>query len=126
VAGKYKYHPDCFLCESCGKIIGVGDSFSLVDYTNLYWLVFVKSFYYTLTLTGKVPLFCLVYDLCLFFYSLSVESVITRTFRRSIRQQNVHRFLIRWHRCHFLQRAGKVYPSLWRRMMQTIWSPYLS
>ncbi|XDV39107.1 hypothetical protein PO909_008394 [Leuciscus waleckii] len=36
VAGKHKYHPECFLCESCSIFIGDGDSFSLVDYTNLY------------------------------------------------------------------------------------------
>ncbi|XP_073680452.1 LIM domain kinase 1 [Garra rufa] len=36
VAGKHKYHPECFLCESCGVFIGDGDSFTLVDYTNLY------------------------------------------------------------------------------------------
>ncbi|XP_050949719.1 LOW QUALITY PROTEIN: LIM domain kinase 1 [Labeo rohita] len=36
VAGKHKYHPECFLCESCGMFIGDGDSFILVDYTNLY------------------------------------------------------------------------------------------
>uniref|UniRef100_A0A672RWC8 LIM domain kinase 1 n=1 Tax=Sinocyclocheilus grahami TaxID=75366 RepID=A0A672RWC8_SINGR len=36
VAGKHKYHPECFLCESCGMVIGDGDSFTLVDYANLY------------------------------------------------------------------------------------------
>ncbi|XP_051959586.1 LIM domain kinase 1 [Xyrauchen texanus] len=36
VAGKHKYHPECFLCESCSMYIGDGDSFTLVDYTNLY------------------------------------------------------------------------------------------
>ncbi|KAK2873010.1 hypothetical protein Q8A67_022907 [Cirrhinus molitorella] len=35
-AGRHKYHPECFLCESCGMVIGDGDSFTLVDYTNLY------------------------------------------------------------------------------------------
>uniref|UniRef100_A0A672RUR6 LIM domain kinase 1 n=1 Tax=Sinocyclocheilus grahami TaxID=75366 RepID=A0A672RUR6_SINGR len=42
VAGKHKYHPECFLCESCGMVIGDGDSFTLVDYANLYWLVLSK------------------------------------------------------------------------------------
>uniref|UniRef100_A0A8C1SN50 LIM domain kinase 1 n=1 Tax=Cyprinus carpio TaxID=7962 RepID=A0A8C1SN50_CYPCA len=36
VAGKHKFHPECFLCESCGMVIGDGDSFTLVDYANLY------------------------------------------------------------------------------------------
>lgn len=36
VAGKNKYHPECFLCESCDVFIGDGDSFALVDSTNLY------------------------------------------------------------------------------------------
>uniref|UniRef100_A0A672T3Y8 LIM domain kinase 1 n=1 Tax=Sinocyclocheilus grahami TaxID=75366 RepID=A0A672T3Y8_SINGR len=36
VAGKHKYHPECFFCESCGMVIGDGDSFVLVDFTNLY------------------------------------------------------------------------------------------
>ncbi|XP_043077257.1 LIM domain kinase 1 isoform X2 [Puntigrus tetrazona] len=36
VAGKHKYHPECFLCESCGMVIGHGDSFTLMDYAHLY------------------------------------------------------------------------------------------
>uniref|UniRef100_A0A8C1R0F1 LIM domain kinase 1 n=1 Tax=Cyprinus carpio TaxID=7962 RepID=A0A8C1R0F1_CYPCA len=36
VAGKHTYHPECFLCESCGMFIGDGDAFISVDFTNLY------------------------------------------------------------------------------------------
>lgn len=36
VAGKQKYHPECFLCESCNTFIGDGDSFTLVDFNMLY------------------------------------------------------------------------------------------
>ncbi|XP_065143488.1 LIM domain kinase 1 isoform X1 [Paramisgurnus dabryanus] len=36
VAGKQKYHPECFLCESCNVFIGDGDSFTLIDFTHLY------------------------------------------------------------------------------------------
>uniref|UniRef100_A0A8C1MKH4 LIM domain kinase 1 n=1 Tax=Cyprinus carpio TaxID=7962 RepID=A0A8C1MKH4_CYPCA len=44
VAGKHTYHPECFLCESCGMFIGDGDAFISVDFTNLYWSVLLIRF----------------------------------------------------------------------------------
>ncbi|KAF7267474.1 hypothetical protein GWI33_019307 [Rhynchophorus ferrugineus] len=36
VAGEHKFHPECFLCGSCGAFIGDGDSYALVERSKLY------------------------------------------------------------------------------------------
>uniref|UniRef100_A0A6Q2XM61 LIM domain kinase 1 n=1 Tax=Esox lucius TaxID=8010 RepID=A0A6Q2XM61_ESOLU len=35
-AGEQKFHPECFICRSCGRFIGDGDSFTLVECSKLY------------------------------------------------------------------------------------------
>lgn len=37
VAGELKYHPECFLCRTCGTFIGDGDTYTLVEHSKLYW-----------------------------------------------------------------------------------------
>lgn len=37
VAGEQKYHPECFTCMRCEMFIGDGDSYILVEHTQLYW-----------------------------------------------------------------------------------------
>ncbi|XP_030638632.1 LIM domain kinase 1 [Chanos chanos] len=36
VAGEQKYHPECFICHTCGIFIGDGDSYTLVQHSKLY------------------------------------------------------------------------------------------
>uniref|UniRef100_A0A8C4Z5C8 non-specific serine/threonine protein kinase n=1 Tax=Gadus morhua TaxID=8049 RepID=A0A8C4Z5C8_GADMO len=36
VAGEQRFHPECFTCRSCGALIGDGDSFTLVEHSQLY------------------------------------------------------------------------------------------
>ncbi|XP_063218880.1 LIM domain kinase 1 isoform X2 [Bacillus rossius redtenbacheri] len=36
VAGDHKFHPECFLCTSCGNFIGDGESYALVERSKLY------------------------------------------------------------------------------------------
>ncbi|XP_040006212.1 LIM domain kinase 1-like isoform X2 [Xiphias gladius] len=36
VAGAQKYHPECFTCISCDMFIGDGDTYTLVEHTQLY------------------------------------------------------------------------------------------
>uniref|UniRef100_A0AAY4BHZ4 LIM domain kinase 1 n=1 Tax=Denticeps clupeoides TaxID=299321 RepID=A0AAY4BHZ4_9TELE len=36
VAGEQKFHPECFSCKRCGIVIGVGDSYTLVERSKLY------------------------------------------------------------------------------------------
>ncbi|XP_059911673.1 LIM domain kinase 1-like [Gadus macrocephalus] len=36
VAGEQRFHPECFTCGSCGALIGDGDSFTLVEHSQLY------------------------------------------------------------------------------------------
>ncbi|TRZ02908.1 hypothetical protein DNTS_033269 [Danionella cerebrum] len=57
VAGKHRYHPECFLCESCGVFIGDGDSFALVEYTSLYCGQCHYQKVLTQNLAAKVPEF---------------------------------------------------------------------
>lgn len=37
VAGELKYHPECFICLTCGTFIGDGDTYTLVEHSKLYW-----------------------------------------------------------------------------------------
>lgn len=37
VAGELKYHPECFVCLTCGTFIGDGDTYTLVEHSKLYW-----------------------------------------------------------------------------------------
>ncbi|XP_042194761.1 LIM domain kinase 1a isoform X2 [Callorhinchus milii] len=36
VAGEHKYHPECFVCLSCGAFIGDGDGYALVERSKLF------------------------------------------------------------------------------------------
>uniref|UniRef100_A0A7N4PXU1 non-specific serine/threonine protein kinase n=1 Tax=Sarcophilus harrisii TaxID=9305 RepID=A0A7N4PXU1_SARHA len=36
VAGDQKYHPECFICLTCGAFIGDGDTYALVERSKLY------------------------------------------------------------------------------------------
>ncbi|KAM5130517.1 LIM domain kinase 1 isoform 1-T1 [Callospermophilus lateralis] len=36
VAGELKYHPECFICLTCGTFIGDGDTYTLVEHSKLY------------------------------------------------------------------------------------------
>ncbi|KAJ3589747.1 hypothetical protein NHX12_010590 [Muraenolepis orangiensis] len=36
VAGEQKFHPECFACVSCGLFIGDGDTYTLVERSELY------------------------------------------------------------------------------------------
>ncbi|KAJ7996127.1 hypothetical protein DPEC_G00233850 [Dallia pectoralis] len=36
VRWEQKFHPECFICRSCGRFIGDGDSFTLVECSKLY------------------------------------------------------------------------------------------
>ncbi|XP_037543847.1 LIM domain kinase 1 [Nematolebias whitei] len=36
VAGKQKYHTECFICMSCEMVIGDGDTYTLIDRSRLY------------------------------------------------------------------------------------------
>ncbi|XP_051904027.1 LIM domain kinase 1 isoform X2 [Hippocampus zosterae] len=38
VAGEQKFHPECFTCNKCRIFIGDGDSYTLVEQDNLFWL----------------------------------------------------------------------------------------
>ncbi|KAK1344889.1 hypothetical protein QTO34_013593 [Cnephaeus nilssonii] len=38
VAGELKYHPECFICLTCGTFIGDGDTYTLVEHSKLYCL----------------------------------------------------------------------------------------
>uniref|UniRef100_A0ABI8A104 LIM domain kinase 1 n=1 Tax=Felis catus TaxID=9685 RepID=A0ABI8A104_FELCA len=38
VAGELKYHPECFICLTCGTFIGDGDTYTLVEHSKLYWV----------------------------------------------------------------------------------------
>lgn len=63
VAGKQKYHPECFRCERCNAFIGDGDSFTLVDFNTLYWLVSeakTQTTFYLPLITILIILFLLI------------------------------------------------------------------
>ncbi|XP_011687248.1 PREDICTED: LIM domain kinase 1 isoform X2 [Wasmannia auropunctata] len=36
LAGDHKFHPECFVCTSCGAFIGDGESYALVERSKLY------------------------------------------------------------------------------------------
>lgn len=36
IAGDHRFHPECFCCKTCGSVIGDGDSFALIERSNLY------------------------------------------------------------------------------------------
>lgn len=36
VAGEQKYHPECFICKSCDMFIGDGDTYTLVERSELF------------------------------------------------------------------------------------------
>ncbi|XP_064117929.1 LIM domain kinase 1-like isoform X3 [Macrobrachium nipponense] len=36
VAGDHKFHPECFVCDSCSAFIGDGESYALVERSKLY------------------------------------------------------------------------------------------
>ncbi|XP_024910610.1 LIM domain kinase 1a isoform X2 [Cynoglossus semilaevis] len=51
VAGEHKYHPECFSCLRCRSFIGDGDTYALVERSNLY----CGHCYYQ-TIVSPVPL----------------------------------------------------------------------
>lgn len=36
IAGDHRFHPECFRCKICKNVIGDGDSYALIDRTNLF------------------------------------------------------------------------------------------
>lgn len=36
IAGDHKFHPECFCCKVCHVFIGDGDSYALIDRSQLY------------------------------------------------------------------------------------------
>lgn len=36
IAGDHKFHPECFCCKICHVCIGDGDSYALIDRSQLY------------------------------------------------------------------------------------------
>lgn len=36
VAGEHRFHPECFVCHTCNSVIGDGDSYALIDRSQLY------------------------------------------------------------------------------------------
>uniref|UniRef100_A0A2K5PGK7 LIM domain kinase 1 n=1 Tax=Cebus imitator TaxID=2715852 RepID=A0A2K5PGK7_CEBIM len=51
VAGELKYHPECFICLTCGTFIGDGDTYTLVEHSKLY----CGHCYYQTVLTPDSP-----------------------------------------------------------------------
>lgn len=37
VAGEQRYHPECFSCMQCKRLIGDGDTYMLIERSELYW-----------------------------------------------------------------------------------------
>jgi LIM domain kinase 1 len=36
IAGDHRFHPECFCCKVCGSVIGDGDSYALIERSQLY------------------------------------------------------------------------------------------
>lgn len=36
IAGDHRFHPECFCCNICKNVIGDGDSYALIDRSNLF------------------------------------------------------------------------------------------
>ncbi|XP_043482401.1 LIM domain kinase 1 isoform X1 [Leptopilina heterotoma] len=55
LAGDHKFHPECFACTSCGAFIGDGESYALVERSNLYCGVCYKRQMQPLNRTANQP-----------------------------------------------------------------------
>ncbi|XP_034935704.1 LIM domain kinase 1 isoform X2 [Chelonus insularis] len=55
LAGEHKFHPECFVCTSCGAFIGDGESYALVERSKLYCGVCYKRQMQPLNRTTNYP-----------------------------------------------------------------------